>query len=379
MNGTPISDFQFPIGGADAPDLRRNILRVLLTAALLSVALGVSCDSRGRGGAAAGPVTMASSPAGIMGTQTELTVVVGGGDAAAGRAALQAAEGALRDVEAMMSPFLAASPLSRFNAAPAGEAVPLPAELAGLLERARTFTERSDGAFDVTVGPIVQLWKRAGKAGRVPRESELAEARARVGMENLTVSDGEAVKKIDGLELDLGAIAKGYGVDKAAEAMRRTAGVRGGLVNVGGEVRSFGAKGDGAAWRIGVRHPFRQGLYGVMVLGESAVATSGDYERFVEIGGVRYSHIVDPRTAQPVRQTHSVTVVSRGGDGRQPSCTDADAWATALSVMGAAGLGRLDGTGIEALVISGTPEKPEIQMTPGFATLLEPGTKIQLD
>ena len=314
-----------------------------------------------------------------MNTETQLTVVVPASGAAAGRLALTAAEGALRDVEAMMSPFLAASPVSRFNAAGAGEAVSLPPELTSLLKRAGRFTERSDGAFDVTVGPIVKLWGRARKTGRRPDAKELAAARARVGMEHLSVAGGEAVKKIDGLELDLGAIAKGYGVDAAAEAMKRTAGVRGGLVNVGGEIRSFGAKGDGAAWRVGVRHPFRQGLCGVMALTDAAVATSGDYERFVMIDGVRHSHIVDPRTGMPVRRTHSVTVVSPGGAGREPSCTDADAWATALSVLGAAGLKKLEGTGIEALVITGTPEAPGIHMTAGFAALLAPGTKIELD
>jgi len=351
---------------------------VLLTAALAApVAVAVSCDSHA---AATQPVAVRSALEGIMGTRTELTVVVPAGRSEAGRSALTAAEGALRDVEAMMSPFLAASPVSRFNAAKAGQAVGVPAELASLLERARTFTRLSDGAFDVTVGPVVKLWKAAGKAGRKPDAKALADARSRVGMENLTVAGGKAVKKIDGLELDLGAIAKGYGVDAAADAMKRTAGVRGGLVNVGGEIRSFGVKPDGSGWRIGVQHPFRKGVWcAVMVLGDAAVATSGDYERFAMIDGVRYSHIVDPRTAMPVRRTHSVTVVVRAREGKPASCTDADAWATALSVLGPPGLKKLEGAAVEALVITGTPARPEIHMTPGFAALLAPGTKIELN
>ncbi len=360
---------------------KRTILAAVLTALLvLPLIAPISCDSRDSSIAPTSRlVTLTSSPEGIMGTRTELTVVVDANDTAAGRAAMAAATGALRDVEAMMSSFLAASPVSRFNAAKAGEAVDIPPELAALLGEARRFTELSGGAFDVTVGPIVQLWKAAGKTGKAPSEAELARVRARVGMDRLKVASGKAVKAVDGLWLDLGGIAKGYGVDRAAEALTAVKAVRGGLVNVGGEIRSFGVKPDRSAWRIGVQHPFRKGLAGVMALTDAAVATSGDYERFAVIDGVRYSHIVDPRTARPVRDTHSVTVVSLPMAGRAPSCTDADAWATALSVMGPAGLAKLEGTGIEAAIITGTPEKAEIHQTPGFARLLAPGTKIELD
>lgn len=360
---------------------KRITLRALLTtAALLPAVVPASCDSPGPAVApSTQPVALKSAPAGIMGTRTELTVVVAGTDTAAGRSALASAEGALRDVEAMMSTFLAGSAVSRFNAAGAGEEVELSAELIALLDRARTFTERSDGAFDVTCRAIVQLWKQAAKAGRAPSEQDLAGARARVGMDRLKVASGKAVKDVEGLELDLGAIAKGYGVDKAAQALKRTAAVQGALINVGGEIRCFGARPDGTAWRIGVQHPFRKGLCGALHLTDAAVATSGDYRRFVTINGVRYSHIVDPRTARPVRETHSVTVVSLGAAGRNPSCTDADAWATAVSVLGPAGLKKLGGTGIEALIITGTPEAPEIHQTPGFGRLLAPGTKIELD
>ncbi len=354
--------------------------RVRLLASVLA-ALAVGCSSRGRSpGGNAGRTIVEASPRAVMGTECVLKAVVPADRVGEARAALKRAEQALRRLEAVMSVHLADSALSRFNAAPARREIRLPAELTDLLRRAASFTELSGGAFDVTCGPVVRLWKRCAKAGRQPSEEELRQATARVGMKHLSITERGVTKLVAGVFVDLGAIAKGCGVDRAVEVLRGSPAVVGAMVNVGGDLRCFGTKPDGGSWRVGVQHPFREALCGALVLRDAAVATSGDYRRFVVIAGRRYSHIVDPRTGRPVEATHSVTVVSLPTAGKAPSATDADAWATTLSVMGPKGLALLEGrSDLEALIITGTPARPEVHMTDGFRRLLAPGTGINLE
>jgi thiamine biosynthesis lipoprotein len=271
-----------------------------------------------------------------------------------------------------MSVHLADSALSRFNAAGAHEPVLLPEELVRVLRSAERMASATDGAFDATCRPVIELWRDAGKTDRKPQAEQIAAALRRVGTRHLALGDGVATKRVEGLELDLGGIAKGYAVDRAADLLQSCPGAGGGIVNAGGDLRCFGRNPRGRAWKVGVQHPFREGLCGTLSLTDAAVATSGDYRRYVEIGGRRYSHIVDPRTGRPVEHAHSVTVVSMGALGRRPSATDADGWATALSVLGPEGLGRIEAEpGLEAMIVTGTPARPEVHMTARFRMLLQ--------
>lgn len=338
--------------------LNRRVRWGLLGGLVVLLGAGVFMGTR--------PVTVISRPVGIMGTRTQLTVVVGGLGRLLAVRSLRDAEDALRDVEAKMSTWLADSEISRFNASAAGQEMELSPETMEVLRAAQRFAEQTDGAFDVTCRPIVELWKQAEKDQRLPADAALAAAREKSTWKQIELRDGGAVKHVATAGVDLGGIAKGYAIDRAVEAMER-AGVRGGLVEVGGDVRCFGRRDRQGGWEVGIRSPFDPDArehFAILKLAAGAVCTSGNYFRFREISGRRYSHIVDPRTARPADAAPSVTVVA-------PTAMTADAWATALSVLGPGGLRLLrPGGGIEAMLVVGGPRDYRIHMTDGFRALL---------
>ena len=351
-----------------------TLLAVVAIAALIGIGLW---RSRAEGTPL---VSVQATPRGVMGTACKFTAVARFNQLYLAEDALDAAEQQVRGVESLMSVHLAGSEIDRFNAAAAGAPFPLTADTLSVLTQARRLAEATDGAFDVTCYPLVRLWSAAGKAGRVPDPRELAEALKRVGIQHLQFDPCGVTKLVEGVEADLGGIAKGYAVDKALLTIK-SAGLAGGLVEIGGDLRCFGATDRRKPWVIGIRHPFaKDKTCGTLLLSEAAVATSGDYERSFEIDGRRYSHILDPRTGLPVEYVPSVTVVSRAGTSRHASAAEADAWATALSVMGPSGMECVEGIeGLEAMMVLGTPQELEIRKTSGFEALLEPGTKVELD
>ena len=313
---------------------------------------------------ARGTETYRCEPVGIMGTDSSLTVVVPAGQTALADSALKAAEAALRSVEALMSHRLEHSEVALLNAAKAGEIVRLSPDTMDVLWKSKQFAEQTRGAFDVTCRPIIEMWKRAGKDNRVPSEVETAKAIENTGWRHIELLDGKARKKIDGAGVDLGGVAKGYGIDKAVAAMK-AAGALGGIVEVGGDIGCFGRNPDGKNWIVGVRDPFEtERVFCRLSVGNLAVCTSGNYFRFVTIEGERYSHIVDPRSGRPVNAAPSVTVVA-------PNTTVADAWATGLSVLGPDGFRLIPpGSGIEAMIVTGDAREHRIHTTPGFDRLI---------
>jgi len=237
---------------------------------------------------------------------------------------LRDVESAVDDLENVFSRYRNDSELARLNKMGEGcmEASPT---LTALLKRARYWYDMSDGALDVTIGPLVDLWKQAGKEGRLPTKEEIGSAKSRVRMKYVEITDSRICLNRAGMNLDLGAIAKGAILDAAAELLKKS-GVERGLVDAGGDVSSFGKD----IFTIGIQDPrkeHKQELLGTITVPAGGVVTSGDYERFVIIEGKKYSHIVDPRTGYPAEGLVSVTVIG-------PNATDADALATALSVMG---------------------------------------------
>lgn len=293
-------------------------------------------------------------PEGIMGTSCHLVAVAGGEP-------LAAAEARLRAAEAVFSTWIEASPTSRFNATPVGTFHHLHPDLATVLDLARSLHRDSRGTFDATCGPLVRLWRQAGKTGRLPTATERAEARAASNWSAIELDDaGRARRTSPTARLDLGGIAKGWAIDRAVEAMQAS-GASSGLVDVGGDLRVFGPGPGGAPhWRVDLRSPWDEdGIYLVLAIRDQAVCTSGNYARGVAIDGVRYSHIVDPRSGEPASLVASVTVVG-------PETAIADAWATALSVLGPDGLARLP-TGYDALLLTGFgAEAPKPVTTAGF-------------
>jgi len=257
----------------------------------------------------------------------------------------------LERVDALMSTWRDDSELSLLNAAPVGEAVAISPETLEVLELSQRVSRATDGAFDVTVGPLVAVWGFGADAGlpEPPSPEVLAAAAAKVGYTELTLDAeaGTATRGLEGLRIDLSAVAKGYGVDRIASAVS-AAGYPRHLVEIGGELRAGAAKVDGSPWRIAVETPDARtrAVFGVLDMQGEGIATSGDYRNFYEVDGVRYAHLIDPRTARPV--THagaSVTVIA-------PETSVADAWATALGVLGPEeGYRIADAEGLTALFI----------------------------
>jgi len=259
-------------------------------------------------------------------------------------------EAALAQVNREMSNWDAGSEIARLNAAAPGEAVAVSPALHRVLAGAQSVHRASDGRFDVTVGPLVDLWGFGAGAAqpRVPDEAEIAQAMGRVGQDRaLTLGNGTVRKADAGAEVYLSAIGKGHGVDRVADVLR-AAGLRDFMVEIGGDIYASGVNGDGAPWRIGVESPL-PGLTDVArVLGVSGLgmATSGDYRNFFEAGGRRYSHIIDPATGRPIsHSTVSATVLTE-------DAMLADAWATAMLTLGhARGLEIAEAEGLAVLFI----------------------------
>ncbi|MEW6516443.1 MAG: FAD:protein FMN transferase [candidate division FCPU426 bacterium] len=198
-------------------------------------------------------------------------------------------------------------------------------EIIAVVEAAQQVGRESQGAFDITVYPLSKLWKTAREANRVPAEAEVARLRALVDYRQIVVAGGRITKARPEVQIDLGGIAKGYAVKLAADRLR-AAGCRAGLVDFGGNLYVIGRMGR-TALKVGIQEPRGTGLTGVLEVQNQAVSTSGDYERYFEAAGVRYHHLLDPRTGWPAGRMQSVTVVAV-----DPML--ADAWSTAFFIQG---------------------------------------------
>jgi len=228
------------------------------------------------------------------------------------------------------------SELNRVNRHAAERPVPVNPLTFEVLQQAVYFSELSGGAFDVTVGPLVDLWRAAGDANEPPSEAALTEARLRVGYEKLILEPKEMTVQFatEGMRIDLGGIAKGFAIDKSVEAVRK-GGALGGMVDIGGDIRCFGRPPEGQEhWRIGLQDPTEATedlITGepllILQLSDAAVTTSGDYRRYTTVAGRKQSHIMDAQTGRGANQLVSVTVIA-------PNATTADALATAVSVLG---------------------------------------------
>jgi thiamine biosynthesis lipoprotein len=261
---------------------------------------------------------------------------------------LDAAQEALDEVErveAKLSHYRPDSEISDLNLRAAYEPVLVDPALAELLGRALALAEATDGAFDPTAGPLVKCWGFFRGEGRLPDAEAVAAARERVGWRLVEMdSAGRTVRfRREGVEVHLGAIGKGYAIDRAAEVLREV-GIGAALLHGGtSTVCALGAPPGADAWRVGLRHPADpERRIAVVRLRNRALSTSGDYEQFFEAEGHRWGHILDPRTGEPARGVRSATIL---GD----SATDTDALSTAafvLGVEGARGLcERFPGTG----------------------------------
>jgi thiamine biosynthesis lipoprotein len=264
----------------------------------------------------------------VMGTKAWITI--------AGMRSEEAEQNALAAfremyrIENVMSNWKSASEVSRLNHGSRGEPFAATRELFALVDSSLYYSVRTFGAFDVTVRPLVTLWGfEGGSAPRLPTDAEIAEAMNRVGYGAVLLDSASSTITLPpGVEIDLAGIAKGYAVDRCI-AMLRERGVTNAFVNLGGNIFAIGSAPGHDGWPIGIRDP-RGGTttVGTIMLRNEAVATSGNYENFVEIDGKRYGHIIDPRTGRPVDTELSVTVVA-------PTGLESDALSTGFFVLGA--------------------------------------------
>jgi len=245
------------------------------------------------------------------------------------RLAASAAFSRIAELDDIMSDYSPASELTRLNQQSGGPSQKISADLFFVLSQAQQISRMTDGAFDVTVGPIVQVWRRARRRHELPDSGRLAQALHAVGFRKLQLDATSQSVRLgeSGMALDLGGIAKGYAADEGLRVLRQS-GLSSALVAAGGDIAVGNPPPGTEGWTIAVspleptEQPMKQ-----LLLSESAVSTSGDAEQFVEIGGKRYSHIVDPKTGIGLLGHRSVTVVA-------PNGITSDSLATAVCVMG---------------------------------------------
>lgn len=265
----------------------------------------------------------------FMGTQSHIMVVAE--DETTARRCVDAAMLEFEHIEKLASFYDANSELNMVNRSAFEEEIKIESELFDIIEVAMLYSRVSGGAFDITVGPLVDLWKTAKTK---PTAQQLEQAQAKVGYHRLILNPEKRTVQfeLEGMKIDLGGVAKGYAIDKAIFAIKQNGAV-GGLVDVGGDIRCFGKTKTGEEFfKIGLQNPDNVGdsekeqLLAVFKVKDRAVATSGDYQRFIEVDGERISHIINPATKTGAKKFRSVTIIA-------PKAIDADALATAVSVM----------------------------------------------
>ena len=309
----------------------------------------------------------------VMGTLVEIKAVTGSRSAEEVDYAVDAAFDSVRHVDLLMSNYRDDSEVSRINRYAAQEPVSISPETTEAIGKALELARESDGAFDVTVLPLLEIWGFAkDREKTVPSQEQIDEKLRLVGYKLVELDRANRKIKLEaqGVGIDLGAIGTGYAVDVAIKSLI-SHGVDSAIINAGGDIYCLGEKTPGKGWRVAVTDPTTEnGLLGYVELKDKAIATSGDYRNYFIADGVRYSHILDPRTGRPSMQgPHSVTVVAG-------SCTYADGLATAVFVLGREeGLRLLEKLpDAEALIVSGDKDHLEITSTTGWnqATLWEP-------
>jgi len=268
----------------------------------------------------------------VMNTIAKIVAVAIGKQTA--KQSIDAAFEKIYKIERLMNRYDPNSQLSKVNMLAAKGPVKVDKELFDILQKSVDYYKLTDGAFDITVAPLIDLWKKCAEANSMPTDEQLAEVKKIIGCDKLLLDSNDFSVRfaVEGMKLDLGGIAKGFAVDLAGKEMSK-AGADGGFIAIGGEIGCFGKTEKGENWIIGIHNPFvpqgqDENVIAKLVLSDKNVSTSGNYRRFYEIGGRRFSHILNPKTGKSADELASVTVITSDG-------TQADALATAISVLGA--------------------------------------------
>lgn len=218
--------------------------------------------------------------------------------------AVDAAYKRIDEIEQMASADIKTSDVSKINQASGKDYVKVHPEIIKMLNTALKYSKLSDGAFDITVGPLIKLWGIGTESERLPSDSEIKAKLQLVGYKNISINEKDSSVKLmkEGMAIDLGGIAKGFTADELVKVFKKY-GIKNALINLGGSsIYTMGQKPDGTLWSVAIQHPRKdknQGYLGIIRLPESALSTSGDYERFFIKDGKRYHHILDPFTGYP--------------------------------------------------------------------------------
>jgi thiamine biosynthesis lipoprotein len=378
MPAPPSGDAPSTAPSADPPSTDApNIWRRWILPGLFVIALFVVVFTRGHDDATpARSITTFTGP--TMGSTYAVKVVTGPLDPKSHQTIERAIAETLASIDLSMSTWRPDSELSRFNTAQTTDPVVISAPLQAVIGEAIRIGQLSGGAFDVTVGPLVNAWG-FGPAGEQspPDEATLAALRARVGLDKLVLDPaaGTLRKTRPDVYVDLSAIAPGHGVDRIALALEAL-GYDEYLVEISGELRARGHNADDEPWRVGIERPASlpdadaRAIREVITLDDASLATSGDYRNYYERDGKRLSHTIDPRTGRPIEhRLASVSVVTARS-------STADALATALNVLGPdEGFAFAEAQGLAALFIVRAPDGTfSERVTAAFAAMRVPGT-----
>jgi len=274
----------------------------------------------------------------------------------------------LNQIDFIFSNYREDSVLTKVNINASISAVTVPAEFIDLTVQSIYYSEFTSGAFDITIGKLYGLWKKSASTNQVPENSQIEAALKCTGYKKILLDKEKNTVSFDSncLELDFGAIGKGYAVDEVVKIVK-SHGIKKGLINFGGNIYALDKQVDEKGWEVGVNDPFnKSSVVDFIYVNNLGVATSGDYEKYFLINGKRYSHIINPHTGYPVENLSSVTVLA-------DSATKADALSTAFSVMGKNKTEEFakknDVAGV--MIIDGDRRNYKVFKSPGFKSIQE--------
>lgn len=271
-----------------------------------------------------------------MGSRFDVTVVAK--DSSEGNKYIDTAVAEITRIEKLISSWDANSQTSDINRNAGIKPVTVDSELFELMERAIGISKLTDGAFDISYASMDRIWKFDGSMTVMPSEEEITTSVSKVGYQNIILDKENSTifLKLEGMKIGFGAIGKGYAADKAKDLLI-SKGVPSGIINASGDMNTWGKQPDGSEWKVAITNPMdKNKVFALLPINNGAVVTSGNYEKFVNFNGKRYTHIIDPRTGYPSSGIISVTVFA-------PKAELADALATSVFVMGKeAGLDRIN-------------------------------------
>jgi thiamine biosynthesis lipoprotein len=263
----------------------------------------------------------------LMGSRFDITVVAD--DQTSGEQYIQLAINEIKRIEKLISSWDPASQTSLINQQAGKKATPVDKELFDLIQRAVTISKLTDGAFDITYASMDRIWKYDGSMTEMPAPELIRQSIEKVGYQNIVLdaANQTVFLKKQGMRIGFGAIGKGYAADRAKKLLIKN-GVQAGIINASGDLNAWGQQANGKDWMVAITNPLNKTkAFAWLPVNNAAVVTSGNYEKFVHLNGVRYSHIIDPRTGYPSKGIVSVSIFTKNAEL-------ADALATAVFVMG---------------------------------------------